>query len=348
MKTNDLSVKLNAIMQKWNFSGCISICKDSEVIYQGYHGYADYEAGKPNDLETRFLIASVTKQFTAACIMMLVEEGKINLQHTLDDYLPEYTYASQITIRQMLNMMSGIPDMINEVIVEEIEQDKTKRTQEEQLVFEYQTQSRCFSLSEVLELVNNRELNFEPGTLMNYSNTNYSFLGFIVERLAGQSLGTFMEERIFRPLHMNETICNPSMATSIGYARMDDKFVRLGYGKDMSGDGCIVTTATDLSLWLNAVLTKNAILSKQSWEQILTMVPNPDKNNWLENYGFGWDKTGPWYQHNGGDMGYVTFVFMCIEKMITVAICQNLEALPLDVPAGRVEFEMMQCIEETL
>ncbi|MBR3825917.1 MAG: beta-lactamase family protein [Lachnospiraceae bacterium] len=348
MKTNDLSVKLNAIMQKWNFSGCISICKDNEVIYQGCHGYADYEAGKANDLETRFLIASVTKQFTAACIMMLVEEGKINLQHTLDDYLPEYTYASQITIRQMLNMMSGIPDMINEVIVEEIELDKTERTHEEQLIFEYQTQSRRFSLSEVLELVNNRELNFEPGTLMNYSNTNYSFLGFIVERLAGQSLGTFMEERIFKPLHMNETICNPSLATSIGYARLDDKIVRLGYGKDMSGDGCIVTTATDLSLWLNAVLTKNAILSKQSWEQILTMVPNPDKNNWLENYGFGWDKTGPWYQHNGGDMGYVTFVFMCIEKMITVAICQNLEALPLDDPVGRVEFEMMQCIEETI
>ncbi len=348
MKINDLSVKLNAIMEKRDFSGCISVCKDSEVIYQGYHGYADYEARKPNDLETRFLIASVTKQFTAACIMMLAEEGKINLQHTLDNYLPEYTYASQITIRQMLNMMSGIPDMINEVIVEEIEQDKTERTQEEQLIFEYQTQSRRFSLSEVLELVNNRELNFEPGTLMNYSNTNYSFLGFIVERLAGQSLGTFMEERIFRPLHMNETICNPSMATSIGYARMDDKIVRLGYGNDMSGDGCIVTTATDLSLWLNAVLTKNAILSKQSWEQILTMVPNPDKNNWLENYGFGWDKTGPWYQHNGGDMGYVTFVFMCIEKMITVAICQNLEALPLEDPAGRVEFEIMQCIDEMI
>ena len=348
MKINDLSVKLNAIMEKRDFSGCISVCKDSEVIYQGYHGYANYEARKPNDLETRFLIASVTKQFTAACIMMLVEEGKINLQHTLDNYLPEYTYASQITIRQMLNMMSGIPDMINEVIVEEIEQDKTERTQEEQLVFEYQTQSRCFPLSEVLELVNNRELNFEPGTSMNYSNTNYSFLGFIVERLSGQSLGTFMEERIFGPLHMNETTCNPSMATSIGYARMDGKIVRLGYGNDMSGDGCIVTTVTDLSLWLNAVLMKNAILSKQSWEQILTMVPNPDKSNWLENYGFGWDKTGPWYQHNGGDMGYVTFVFMCFEKMITVAICQNLEALPLDVPAGRVEFEMMQCIEETI
>ena len=348
MKINDLSVKLNAIMEKRDFSGCISVCKDSEVIYQGYHGYADYEARKPNDLETRFLIASVTKQFTAACIMMLVEEGKINLQHTLDNYLPEYTYASQITIRQMLNMMSGIPDMINEVIVEEIEQDKTERTQEEQLIFEYQTQSRCFSLGEVLELVNNRELNFEPGTLMNYSNTNYSFLGFMVERLAGQSLGTFMEERIFGPLHMNETTCNPSMATSIGYARMDGKIVRLGYGNDMSGDGCIVTTVTDLSLWLNAVLTKNAILSKQSWEQILTMVPNPDKNNWLENYGFGWDKTGPWYQHNGGDMGYVTFVFMCIEKMITVAICQNLEAFPLDDPAGRVEFEIMQCIDEMI
>lgn len=348
MKTNDLGVRLNAIMQKWNFNGCISICKDTKVVYQCSNGYADFEADKLNESDTSFLIASVTKQFTAVCVMMLAEEGKINLEHTLDYYLPEYTHSSKVTIRQMLNMMSGIPDMINEVIVEEIEQDTTERTEEEQLVFEYQTQSRHFSLEEVLELVNGRRLNFEPGAAMSYSNTNYSFLGVVIERLTHQTLGAFMEERIFKPLHMNNTICNPSMATSTGYARLNDKIVHLGHGKDMSGDGCIVTTATDLSLWLNAVLTQNSILSTQSWNQILTMVPNPDKSNWLENYGFGWDKTGIWYQHNGGDMGYVTFVFMCIEKMITVAICQNLEALPLDDAAGRVEFEIMQCVEENI
>lgn len=348
MSYNDLSKKIGAIMQNWNFSGSISISKNNEIIYQGCNGYANYETGKKNEIDTQYLIASVTKQFTAACIMILVDEGKINLEHTLDNYLSEYTYASKITIRQMLNMMSGIPDMINEVIVEEIEQDETKRTEEAQLIFEYQTQSRPFSLGEILELVNERQLNFEPGTAMSYSNTNYSFLGFIVERLSGQSLETFMQERIFKPLHMNNTTCNPSMATSIGYARLDDNVVHLGYGKDMSGDGCIVTTVTDLSLWLNAILTKHSILSRHSWKQILTMVPNPDKNNWLDNYGFGWYKTGIWYQHNGGDMGYVTFVFMCIEKRIAVAICQNLEALPPENVVGRVEFEMMQCIEETI
>lgn len=348
MFSYDLRKRLCVIMQNWNFNGSISICKNNELVYQGCNGYANYETGEKNEVDTRYLIASVTKQFTAVCIMMLVDEGKINLEHTLDNYLPEYSHASKVTIRQMLNMMSGIPDMINEVIVEEIEQDETERTEEAQLVFEYQTQSRPFSFDEILELVNERKLNFEPGTSMSYSNTNYSFLGFIVERLTRQTLGTFMQERIFKPLHMNNTACNPSMATSTGYARLGDNVVHLGYGKDTSGDGCIVTTVTDLSLWLNAVLTKNSILSKQSWNQILTMVPNPDKNNWLENYGFGWDKTGIWYQHNGGDMGYVTFVFMCIEKMITVAICQNLEALPPENVVGRVEFEMMQCIEETI
>ena len=176
MNYNDLSVKLDAVMKKWNFNGCVSICKDTKVVYQGSAGLADFEVNEPNELSTRFLIASVTKQFTAVCVMMLVEEEKINLEHTLDCYLPEYTYASKITIRQMLNMMSGIPDMINEVIVEEIEQDKMERTEEAQLIFEYQTQSRCFSLEEVLKLVNKRELNFEPGALMRYSNTNYSFL----------------------------------------------------------------------------------------------------------------------------------------------------------------------------
>ncbi len=101
----------------------------------------------------------------------------------------------------------------------------------------------------------------------------------------------------------------------------------------------------DLSLWLNAVLKKQ-LLSQESWEQILTMVPNPDKGYWLENYGFGWDKTGIWYQHNGGDMGYICFVFLSFEKQITVAVCENMPALPLDEPAGRAEFAIMECVDK--
>lgn len=334
------------ILQRWEFNGCVSICKDGNLLFEGANGWADYESKIRHTLNSQFLIASVTKQFTAACIMMLAEEGKIQLEDKLAIYLPEYRYSDKMTIRQMLNMMSGIPDMINDVIAEQLEKDSAleKMSDREQIVYEYNAVSRGFSLSEVLELVNDKELQFTPGDMIRYSNTNYSFLGFIIERITGKTLNDYMTERIFSPLGMEHTCCKPENATCPGYERADD-IICLGYGRDTSGDGCIVSTVQDLSLWLNAVLQKQ-LLSKNSWEQIFTMVPNADKNYWLENYGFGWDKTGVWYQHNGGDMGYVTFVFLCFERGITVAICENMPSLQLDEPVGRVEFAIMECIDK--
>jgi len=346
LNKNEFSEELMGILRHWEFNGCVSICKNGVPVFEGAYGWANYESKDLHTLESRFLIASVTKQFTAACIMMLVEEGKICLEDKLQEYLPEYVHSKKITIRQMLNMMSGIPDMINDVIAGQLETEVVSegRTEKEQLVYEYNTMSRPFTLPEVLELVNDKPLDFTPGEKIRYSNTNYSFLGFVVEKVSGRSLDEFMTECIFKPLGMKHTSCRPETASCPGYERQNE-VIYLGYGRDTSGDGCIVTTVEDLSLWLNTVLKKQLLLS-ESWEQILTMVPNTDKEYWLENYGFGWDKTGIWYQHNGGDMGYICFVFLAFEKQITVAICENMPTLPLDEPAGRVEFAIMGCVDK--
>lgn len=346
MNKKEFISSMTEVLNHWEFNGCVSICKDGIPIFEGVGGWADYESRTQHTLDSQFLIASVTKQFTAACIMMLVEEGKIYLEDKLEVYLPEYSHSNKMTIRQMLNMMSGIPDMINDVIAGQLEKDCASEgmSEKEQIVYEYNAMSRPFTLEEVLALVDDKDLQFTPGEMIRYSNTNYSFLGFIVERVSGKSLNDYMTERIFMPLGMHHTCCKPEMATCPGYERADD-VIYLGYGRDTSGDGCIVSTVKDMSLWLNAVLKKQ-LLSHDSWEQILNMVPNPDKNYWLENYGFGWDKTGMWYQHSGGDMGYISFVFLCFERGITVAICENMPSLPLDEPVGRVEFAMMECIDK--
>jgi len=346
LKEKEFISSMTDILHHWEFNGCVSICKDGFPIFETGNGWANYENNDKHSITSRFLIASVTKQFTAACIMMLVEEGKLHLEDQLKRYLPEYTHSDQMTIRQMLNMMSGIPDMINDVIAGQLEAELALKpmSEQEQLVYEYNTMSRPFTLNEVLMLVNDKDLAFPPGEMIRYSNTNYSFLGFIIERISGKSLNEFMTERIFNPLGMQHTCCFPETASCPGYERTED-IIYLGYGRDTSGDGCIVSTVQDLSLWLNAVLNKQ-LLSQDSWNQILTMVPNSDKNYWLENYGFGWDKTGIWYQHSGGDMGYISFVFLSFEKQITVAICENMPCLPLNEPIGRVEFAIMECIDK--
>jgi len=336
---------MKEILHRWEFNGCVSICKDGKPIFEGAEGFANYESKVKHSLQSQFLIASVTKQFTAACIMKLAEDGKICLEDKLEVYFPEYCHSHKMTIRQMLNMMSGIPDMINDVIAGQLETDTASEnmSEKERLVYEYKAMSRPFTLKEVLELVNDKDLDFVPGERIRYSNTNYSFLGFIIERVSGMSLNDYMTENIFKPLGMKNTCCKPEMATCPGYERTDE-VICLGYGRDTSGDGCIVSTVQDMSIWLNAVLKKK-LLSDSSWEQILTMVPNTDTTYWLENYGFGWDKTGMWYQHNGGDMGYLAFVFLCFERRITVSICENMPSLPLNEPVGWVEFAIMECID---
>lgn len=325
LNKNELNKSITEILQHWEFNGCVSICKDGIPIFEGANGWANYEDKVQHSLESQFLIASVTKQFTAACIMMLVEEGRLHLDDKLEVYLPEYTHADQITIRQMLNMMSGIPDMIDGVIAEQLATEGVleNKSEKERIIYEYNALSRPFTLEEVLALVNDRALDFAPGEMIRYSNTNYSFLGHIIERITQKSLNDYMTERIFKPLGMKHTCCNPERATCPGYERTNN-IIYLGYGRDTSGDGCIVSTVQDLSLWLNAVMKKQ-LLSLHSWEQILTMVPNTDKSYWLENYGFGWDKTGMWYQHSGGDMGYIAFVFFALSdksQWLYARICQ--------------------------
>lgn len=198
MEKEIFSNSVDEILHRWEFNGCVCISKNGQIIYEGSNGWANYENKEPHTLDSKFLIASVTKQFTAACIMFLVEEGKIRLDDKLDIYVPEYTYSDRVTIRQMLNMMSGIPDMINGVIAEQLELEKglSYRSEKENIIYEYNMMSRPFVLSEVLELVNDRELDFIPGTEIRYSNTNYSFLGFIIERISGMSLNDFMSSRI--------------------------------------------------------------------------------------------------------------------------------------------------------
>lgn len=345
MIKTEFEMKIEEILKKWDYNGSVCITKENEVVFEGAFGMADMENKIPNTRDTIFSIASVTKQFTAVCIMMLFEEGKLNINDTLEKYIPEYAYAEKITLRQMLNMSSGIPDMINEVIEENMNQEEktTELSERDFMVYKTQECSKPFTLSEVLKLVNNRPLNFTPGSKLSYSNTNYAFLGAIVERVSKIPLSDFMMEHIFSVLEMMNTYGRPEKATSIGYGRYQDGIVQFGYVRDLSGDGCVVSTAKDLSIWLNAVLEKK-LLKESSWEQCLTPVVNTE-SSFPNNYGFGWLKNGEWYQHAGEDMGYITHVFMSLECKITVSMIKNLSSPFIqDANPWCPEYEIMDCV----
>ena len=313
----DLQKKLNDLAEEWGFHGTVSVAREGVVTAHGAYGLADEENHLPFTEETNCYIASVTKQFTAVCIMMLYEKKLLDIDDKLDKYIPEYSHAGEVTLRQLLNMRSGIPHELQVIYNRE-------KTRQEELGlsdrdFEIYCTKACApekcSFKDFLEIVNPLPLNSTPGTKYEYSDTNYMFLGEVVERVAGQPLGKFMEEYIFKSLEMNHTILGADYSEAVSYLTYKGEYICLGRAHFKTGEGSICTTALDLTKWLNAV-AYGRILKKSSWEQILKIV---------DGYGFGWERAGEWYIHSGNDLGYYSYVYVNIEKKLTIAIISNHE-----------------------
>ncbi len=185
---------LNAAHELWGFNGSVLVAWNGRVILSKGYGMADNTFNIPNTPQTKFFIGSITKQFTAACIMILIERNLLKLDDPIIMYLPDYPRPNgdKITIRHLLTHTSGIPDYTNfpEVIL--------KRTQP--LSTEY-----------LIDLFKNWPLEFEPGSKFSYSNSGYLLLGEIIEKISGQSYEAFLEHEILKPLGMNDS----------GYARRE-------------------------------------------------------------------------------------------------------------------------------
>lgn len=209
--------------------GQIELCK-------GY-GLASIELGVPITPRTRFRIASVSKQFTVTLALMLAAEGKLNLSDPPHKYLKELK-PLPVTIDQMMRNSSGLPDFLELLRLGGHGLDKPARA------------SDLFDAA-----VRNNHLNFKPGSHFLYSNTNFLLLGHIIERLAKKKLGDLMEERIFKPLGMTDTMLAADIATVIpglanGYLG-DDKqgFRRAAHAYPQGGEGGLTSTVEDLLTW---------------------------------------------------------------------------------------------------
>lgn len=312
-----LSKKLDDTLKKWDYNGTVYVTHNGIKLFEGAYGMADFEENIANEMDSTFSIASITKQFTAACIMLLYEKNMLDIEDTLDKFLPEYSHAKKITIRQLMNMASGIPDYVNDVIEERMHEEKKTTTLSPRDFYIYSEQSSAeyFTTMSVLSLVNELPLQFTPGEKMQYSNTNYFFLDRVIKRISGISTGEFMKEYIFKPLGMTHTCVGSQHSTAVSYDYFEGERVWLGRGKLSAGDGSIVTTAEDLSLWLNAVLD-GRILKESSWQLVFEMFNH--------SYGFGWQMDGIWYHHDGGNLGYQSYVYISFEKKLAIAMTANI------------------------
>ena len=181
--------RLNELVAADEFSGVVLLAKGDKPIFQKAYGLASKEYGVPNRIDTRFNLGSINKTFTQMAIGQLVEQGKLSLDDKLGTHLPDYPNrdaADKVTIRQLLDMSSGIGDMFGPR-------------------FETMSKSGLRAIKDFLPLFASQPLQFEPGTKRQYSNGGYIVLGAIIEKVSGQDYYEYVREHIFKPAGMQNT-----------------------------------------------------------------------------------------------------------------------------------------------
>jgi CubicO group peptidase (beta-lactamase class C family) len=291
---------------------------DSIVFARGY-GLADVEHGVPVAPSTSFRLASVTKQFTAAAVLALVEERKLNLDDRLGDLLTGVpAYARDVRVRHLLAHTSGIPDYEPILGGDGGPQVKDR---------------------DVVALLHRaHKLYFTPGTSWRYSNSGYALLALIVERVSGERFADFLRHRIFDRAGMPTAVAHEDGVDTVynrayGYTHHASEWRRTDQSRTSAvlGDGGIYASAQELAHW-SAALDRHAILSAATFREATTPVMLPSGAS--TSYGFGWfldEYLGhPRQRHEGDSIGFRTAIQRYPDVRLTVVVLVNRGAAPVD------------------
>jgi len=288
-----LSEKINAALQKSGApSVSVAVVEHGAVVFARAYGKADLAAGRAADANTRYAVGSVSKQFTAAAILLLQEQGKLSLDDKVAKYFPQYTRAGEVSIRQLLSHTSGYEDYApQDYTIPEWTKPTTPQA--------------------ILDRWAKRPLNFDPGTKWQYSNTNYVLAGEIFEKVSGQPLLAFLRANIFDPLQMTSAgDCSvPRAGDAVAYTRYalgpPRPAQREGPGWYFAA-GELCMTPSDLARWDIAFL-QHRILSARSYEEFTREVKlaNGDSTHYALGLFLGEFHNIPTISHGGEVSGFL-------------------------------------------
>lgn len=299
------------------FSGCVLVAQHGVVLYKKAFGWKDHERRDSLNIDCAFQLASVSKQFTAAAIMLLHQEGKLNYDDTVSKYIPGFRWHG-VTIRHLLTHRGGLDKYTN--ICDNYFRD---RKLDEPQTF---TNMEALALMDSLNVCACRQ----PGEKFDYSNTGYVVLAAVVEQISKQPFAAFMQQHIFSPVGMKHTW----IATD---GKQHDEKTKGYFGKwrwwednfldGVTGDKGVYASVGDLFLWDRA-LHNGTILKPQTLKEAFTG-QSPELNGkrpW--NYGFGWrtitfDDGATAVFHNGWWHGYTTTFYRGLSDDVTVIILCN-------------------------
>lgn len=310
-------------------NGSVLIAEKGKLLIDTAYGFANMELGVRNSANTRFRVASVTKQFTAMAIMILAESGRLNVADPINKYLdslpPEW---NQITIHQVLRHVSGISDY-----------EGWFDGYTTQAYSDYMAQENA--PARIARDARKKPLDFPPGTKFSYSNSGYILLGYIVEQASGMSYEQFVRTRILEPLGMTRSAMDHSEEIladrASGYRIRQGSFPRAWFNGMTRGDyqnayyqlmsppqadAGLVTTARDLYRWDQALYTEQLVT-----RTTLDSIFKPG----LGNYGYGWfvaeGPDGVTDEHSGGLPGFSCYIMRIPDSHRTIIVLGNVERL---------------------
>ena len=321
-QSSDVRARVDALFEDFQPTapgGAVVVARGDSIIFSAAYGLADVEHGVAITPETSFRLASVTKQFTAAAILTLVQGGRLKLDQKVSDLLSDIPrYARGVTVRQLLTHTSGIPDY-----------EPLAGSDDGPQVHD----------RDVLSLLQRAKgLYFAPGASWRYSNSGYALLALVVERVSGESFAAYLRRHVFAPAGMATAVAHVEGADTVarrayGYTAHERQWRRTDQSRTSAvlGDGGIYASAVELAHW-SASLDRNAVLTADNFREATT--PVRLSSGVSTSYGFGWflDRHGGHIRqrHEGDSIGFRTAIQRYPDQRLTVIVLVNRGAAPID------------------
>jgi CubicO group peptidase (beta-lactamase class C family) len=304
------TARIDALLERYQGEGpgaAVVVIQDG-VATTHMHGFADLEGKQRITSATNFRLASVTKQFTAATILLLMEDGKLALDDRVRTWFPTLPDATDsVTIRHLLTHTSGLVDYEDVIPA---------------------TLTRQLHDSDVLQLLESQDRTyFIPGKAYRYSNSGYALLALIVGKASGHDFAQFLRARIFQPLGMTNTVAYEEGVSTIahrayGYSDVGGKWERTDQSQTSAvlGDGGVYSSLDDLAKW-DAALYDERLLKRSSLHAAFTAATKTDDP--AVEYGFGWRITGKSLWHSGETIGFRNAIVRYPQRRLTVIVLTN-------------------------
>ncbi len=279
-KSGEIISQFDKIVEAKNFNGTIYMKLGNDFEYLSSKGAANSNKHIDNSINTRFYIGGITKQFTAAAVLILSEKKKLSLDDTLDKYFPDYEAGGKVTVKQLLNMTSGINTYVlhNDITTpsnyligdldEKVKEDNSAKENKEL----------------ILDWIFSQKLIFAPGTKFDESESNYFLLGEIIEQASGMSYADYLKTAMFAPLGMGSSNFEPDEKMALAYDKAANTKSLNYKGVGYSAFG-MISSVSDLLKWTDGLLN-NQVLAPASFKLMFSNQVSGIKDNKIS-YGFG-------------------------------------------------------------